>query len=37
MSDGSKVALGTVVGALVVVLLFGGFFGGMAHILWAAP
>ena len=33
MSDGSKVALGAVVGALVVLLLFGGFSGGMGHMM----
>jgi uncharacterized membrane protein len=33
MSDGSKVALGAVVGALVVLLLFGGFSDGMGHMM----
>ena len=33
MSDGSKVALGAVVGALLVLLLFGGFSGGMGHMM----
>ena len=33
MGDGSKVALGAVLGALVVLLLFGGFTGGMGHMM----
>ena len=33
MGDGSKVALGAVVGALVVLLLIGGFSGGMGHMM----
>jgi hypothetical protein len=33
MGDGSKVALGAVVGALVVLLLFGGFSGVMGHMM----
>jgi uncharacterized membrane protein len=33
MGDGSKIALGAVVGALVVLLLIGSFSGGMGHMM----